>query len=736
MAFKTRRTRRQSCIKTAMIDSRGAMTRLRLTLLGGFQARLDPGSALALSTRKSQAILAYLALRCGRGHPRDKLAALLWGGIHEHSSRASLRQALFVIRRTLDNAEGILRQERDALLLDPEAVEVDVQTFEHAISVATPESLQEAATLYHGDLLSGFAVSEEPFEEWLLGERERLRELAVECLSKLLGHQHKAGLSEGAVQSALRLLTLDPLQEQVHRTLMRLYAESGRRGAALRQYQQCVAVLNRQLGLEPESETKALYQEILRQRSSRRVTSEQASIRPEIPLSIAASRTVESDVPVIGRLVELEQIRAALARAYAGQGGVIALVGEAGIGKTRLIAELIAHAEEQGVRVLVGRCYESEQVLPFGPWANALTAIQAGELKGMPPVERADLGHLTPELVGREIEATQSSPDVLKIFASVTSAIRIIAGSRPVLVVLEDIHWADEMSLRLLAFLGRRVRSIPVLVAVSARHDELAASPMLGRVLDELRRDHQLWSHSLSALSREQTFALVHTLAPSESSEGHIAKLGELAWKVSTGNPFVVVETVRSRAQGVELADSVRELVTNRLDRLSDRAQLLTGIAAVIGREFEFELLGRASGLADRDLAVALEELVRRGVMHGVGERFDFTHDRIRDVAHAGLFAPRRRVIHRAVADAIQVLYADRLDSHVLALGLHYFGAELWVEAMQYLRRAAAYAFARSAYREASTSLRQVLAAAAHLSQNRENLSEQLDVQLELRSAL
>src|SRR5262245_7908299 len=182
------------------------MAKLSLTLLGGFQARLDPGPALALPTRKTQALLAYLALPLGQAHPRDKLAALLWGGIREESARASLRQALFAIRRALAEAEGeVLRQDADALALVAGAADVDVAAFGRLVAEGAPETLARAVALYRGDLLSGFALDEAPFEEWLLGERERLRELALEALAKLLAHQRRANATEAAVVTALRL---------------------------------------------------------------------------------------------------------------------------------------------------------------------------------------------------------------------------------------------------------------------------------------------------------------------------------------------------------------------------------------------------------------------------------------------------------------------------------------------------------------------------------------------------
>jgi len=631
---------------------------------------------------------------------------------------------------------------------------VDVAEFERLLASGTPEALERASTLYRGDLLMGFVVDEPLFEEWLVAERERLRELALEAFARLLAQQRKAGAKEAALRTGLKLLTLDPLQEPVHRTLMRLYAAVGRRGTALRQYQQCVNVLQRDLGIEPEAETKELYQEILRRRPLRGTVIEAAAASPSGPATIATSRAPVDQNPLIGRAVELEQLRGALNQACAAQGSVAAVLGEAGIGKTRLVNELIGAAEEHGARVLVGRCYESEQVLPFGPWVDALRAGHAtDDLRRMAPTWRAELAHVLPELAGPDVEPVKSTPNFLKVFESVTAAIAVLAEQRPLLLVLEDLHWTDEMSLRLLAFLGRRLHARRVLTAVTVREEELADAPMLRRILDELQREHRLWSLTLAALSRDNTLALVDTLVRSGIDETSRVRLREQAWRASAGNPFVVVETVCSQAQGIGFRDHtaaaepevprvfmlpepVRQLVTRRLERLSERGRLLTTVAAVIGREFEFALLQRAAGLGDTEAADGMEELVRRRVLQGVGERFDFTHDRIRDVARAALLAPRRRVLHGSVAEAIESVYADDLEPHILALGLHYYGAERWPQAMSYLRRAAAHAFVRSAYREAANCLEQALAAASHLPRTPVMLDQMLDLQLQLRNAL
>lgn len=240
------------------------MERLTLTLFGGFQARNPGGETLSISSKKAQALLAYLAMRPGQSHPRDKVASLLWPETNEDQSRHSLRQTLVVLRKAFppEYTKSLLF-DGDDLSVHPSFIDVDVAAFERHVAKGTVEALNEATSLYRGELLEGLILREEPFEEWLLAERERLWELALEALAKLLRHHMRSEDHQPAVQTAMRLLSLDPLQEAVHRTLMRLYLELGRREAALKQYQTCAAALQRELGIEPQPETKELYQQML-----------------------------------------------------------------------------------------------------------------------------------------------------------------------------------------------------------------------------------------------------------------------------------------------------------------------------------------------------------------------------------------------------------------------------------------------------------------------------------------
>src|SRR5213083_2176827 len=416
------------------------MAVLRLALLGTFEARLDSGSAVTFPRKKSEALLAYLALQPGRMIARDKLAALLWGDASDERARHSLRQALVTLRQALPRAAAAcLVEEGDNVGVSPTAVEVDVTRFEALATAASPEALERAAALYRGDLLEGMSVAEPPFEEWLRAERERLRELAIESLAKLLAHHARTDAVEHAVQTAVRLLGLDPAQEAVHRTLMRLYARQGRRGAALRQYQACIGVLERELGLEPEAETKQLYRELLQARPQVARVADQR--RP-------AGHLITSDTALVGRAVELATLRERLADAWQGRGAIGMIQGEAGIGKTRLVEALVSEAIDKGGQVLLGRAYESEQVLPLGPWVDAFRGghVVPGLVEGLDVAWRAELGRLFPELGPPEREPA-AAEDYVRLFEAMARTVEHPASPSPLLFVLEDLHWADEMTL-------------------------------------------------------------------------------------------------------------------------------------------------------------------------------------------------------------------------------------------------------------------------------------------------
>jgi DNA-binding SARP family transcriptional activator len=214
------------------------MVETRLNLLGVFHL-VAAGTELRLPTRKAEALLACLALSPDRARSRETLIGLLWGGRSDTQARHSLSQTLFSIRRAFADAGAapIVVADAGSIALESAGVDVDVDRFERRAAEGTSEALREAATLYRGDLLEGLRLREEAFEEWLTAERNRFRERTLRVLSVLLEGLGAAGRTDDAVQAAVRLLALDPLQESVHRELMRLYAAQGRPASALRQYE-------------------------------------------------------------------------------------------------------------------------------------------------------------------------------------------------------------------------------------------------------------------------------------------------------------------------------------------------------------------------------------------------------------------------------------------------------------------------------------------------------------------
>jgi TolB-like protein/DNA-binding SARP family transcriptional activator len=244
-----------------------AMANVELTLLGGFQAHLVSGRVIDLPGQKDRALFAFLALSPGVAHSREKLANLLWSDRGDHQARDSLKHSLTKLRQCLGSAAPPpIIADRQTVRLDATAVTSDVAAFEHLLSRGTPDALDQAASLYRGDLLDGIGIRDSAFEDWLLGERHRLRQLMEEALTKLLSLSMESGALDRAAVAARRLLSLDPLREGACRALMQIHAERGQTAQALKLYDTLRDRLHAELGVKPEPETAQLYEAIRERR--------------------------------------------------------------------------------------------------------------------------------------------------------------------------------------------------------------------------------------------------------------------------------------------------------------------------------------------------------------------------------------------------------------------------------------------------------------------------------------
>ncbi|MGH7346733.1 MAG: ATP-binding protein, partial [Candidatus Rokuibacteriota bacterium] len=627
------------------------MGRLNLVLFGSFRATIG-ARTVSLPLKKAQALLGFLALAPGQRHARERLATLLWGDAGDEHARNSLRQTLFAIRAALGRSSSLyLGGDPATVWLVPGAIDVDVLAFERFIAEDTDDALARAAALYHGDLLDGLPVEADAFDEWLAPARQRLRHAATTALAKLLERQGAAGSIEAAIATSTRLLSIDPLQEVAHRAVIQMYARTGRRAEAIRQYQAFVDLLRRELQTEPEPATVQVYRALLGEEPA-----------PAAAPSVTRRQGAAADrTPFVARDAELAALAHHLRLAAGGSGRVVAVLGEAGVGKTRLTEELVARIPPDRVLHLQGRSYESSRALPFALWAEALRdqAVESiRELQSLGHAWARELEALFPDTRRARARATRGG-DRLRLFEALAHYVRWLASGRTVLVVLEDLHWADDMSLRLLAFLGRRLAAWSVLVVATARAEELAEREVA--TLGELARERRLHELPLVPLSMEDTAALVRSLMPPGAAPADLAGLQQHVWRVSDGNPFVATEMMRTMRpghglpweSGVTLPDTVRAMTRSRVQRLSDLGRRLMAIAAVVGREFDLALLQGASGAAELETAEAVEELVRAHLLRERGDRFEIVHDRIREVVAGDLLPARRRALHVAVARAL-----------------------------------------------------------------------------------
>ena len=472
-------------------------TDLGLALLGPPVVRRD-GAPVTFDTRKATALLALLAVT-GREHSREQLADLLWPEADSTKGRASLRRTLSVTAAAM--GDGLIIS-RAAVALEPAMVRVDVREFRALIGRPDAASLEQAVQLYRGDFLAGFTLRGCPdFEEWQASVSEELRQALARGLQRLVAAYIADGALDLAAGQARRWLQLDPLHEPAHQAIIRLHGWAGQRSAAMRQYRSLVRVLDRDLAVRPLPETTRLYDDVRAGRlgpppvappPAPASSPTPASPPATLAESPAAAGTVPEPVagepdgsppaapltwPLVGRTAELATLRAAW-QATGRHGRVVAVVGQAGSGKTRLITELRAEAAEAGATVLAARCHDGETGLPFMLAADLLRtalAIRPDLPETLPAQTAAMAGRLVPALAASQPDSAAPALDspvaVTRLYAAIADTLRAAAdgtdAGRPGIVAVEDVHWADGSSLGLLAYLVRRLADWPLLLVLS-----------------------------------------------------------------------------------------------------------------------------------------------------------------------------------------------------------------------------------------------------------------------------
>lgn len=507
---------------------------LRIHLFGQLRV-VDGETPLTFAGRpKLLPLWAYLLLHRHQPLPRERVAFALWPDEPEAIARANLRRHLYHLQRALPSAEPSrpwILSATNHLQWNPEApYTLDVAEFERLSQ--SDETLADAIACYRGDLL------EQLYEDWILYERERLRDQYLTCLSRMALRLRSARRYPEALQYAQELLRLDPLREDTLRQLLALRYEMGDRAGALAEYERFARRLRDELAAEPMPETVALFQRILGHQPLPNALS------PSESPVLQSRRTSRFMLPFVGHEAELEQLRAWANRAAHGRGALALISGEAGIGKTRLVDEVAAHAALQGMQVVKGQT-TSPEAHPYQAMLEGLRAALADVASlEIPQIWLAIVATLLPELRSRypglPLPARlDPERDRARLFEALVRSFEALACRRPLLLILEDLHWASSATIGLLEALARSVSSSGLLVLATYRPEEVARTHPLRAARRRLQRE-RLASHlTLGRLPAPAVEELVVRLFGSGHGKAHLA---ERLVAASEGNPLLIGE--------------------------------------------------------------------------------------------------------------------------------------------------------------------------------------------------
>lgn len=666
------------------------MADLAVSLLGHFRVVYKGELVTGLDSARLQSLFAYLLLHRNSPISRQYLALLFWpDAANESQAFTNLRNLLHKLRRALPAADDLLIADALAIWLPPSApIDLDVTRFEAAAHSKSDQGrLEYAAQLYVGDLMPAC------YDDWIRPFRLALHEQACSVLTHLVDLLEQKREYARAISYATQLLHLNPVQETVYRTLMRLHALRGDRAAALSIYYLCVNTLEQEIGEQPDEETRAQYQRLLSGGHSF--------------ASLVEGHTV-GRLPLIGRSSAWSTLLDRWRSAIQGAPQCIAVLGEAGIGKSRLVEELVTWASHQGYATAVGRCYGAGMTAAYAAVADWLrsSALQV-RLRETAPIWLSEIGRLLPqvfhEFPGLPLPAPLTAEWQRRHLFDALVGI-FARSSQPTLLVLEDAHWCDAATLDWLHYLLRSQEGAALLVVVTVRSEELDDASELQMFLNSLRRDNLLCEVHLDRLNDEDAAQLAQAAV---SSPLQAPKLAQVI-REAEGNPLFVVEIARLVQSGAHtvnhddrqpltllsaemLSPRIYSVLQSRFAQLPESAHSLLGLAATIGRQFTFAVLRAAWERDDEELVRNLDLLWRRKIVRELGtDQYDFSHGKLREAAYGTLSMARRRLLHRRVAHALHATSSADVELVAWQLAEHYELAGEFFHAAAWHRVAAA----------------------------------------------
>lgn len=698
-----------------------------------------------LPGRQGRLLLAYLALAGGRAASRDELIEALWHHRPPADPDAALRTLLSRLRAALP--EGKIEGRRELSLSLGAGDRLDLEEAHRALDRARSAAAKGAWETAEASACSALDVARAPLlpghddAPWLDDWRRRLEELAAEALElRATAAVRREGGDLAAAEAAAReVVEREPYRESAYVRLMEVHAARGNPAEALRVYEQLRTLLRDELGTPPGAGAKALHEQLLRgdeaillaERSDAQErpdrAPQEASGHEPTPLPALIARL--GNQPLVGREADLERLARLWREAIEGRHQrILFLSGEPGVGKTSLAACFAREAHANGARVLYGRA-EVEALIPYQPFVEALRQLalggSLGTLRAAAP-ELVELSRLVPEFrrrlpeLPRPVEQT-AGDDRYRLFSAAAALLVEAACERPVLLVLDDLQWADRSSLRLLTHLARYCDPAALLILGTHRDTDLQRSPELAAALADLRREQLVERIPLTGLDEEAVGKLI-----ARATDSAPRGLSEILRKETRGNPFFLVEMLRQLAddktlgqaeQAPEAAqllkrmgvpEGVREVIERRLAGLGERAQEALTLAAVLGQEFEFEALAALAESTPGELEGPLQQALDAGLLAELEDmpgRLGFSHALVRETLYLRPSSIRRTLLHRRAGEALEAISFEGSEANAAELASHFLAAGGRGDAdkaMRYSVTAAEQATTRLAYDEAA----------------------------------
>ena len=705
---------------------------LKINLLGAPYIEKD-GEAISVDTRKAIAILAYVLVTNTR-QSRETLAALLWEESDTKSAKAALRRTLSTLNKAIDSPDLIIERSAVTFVADDSTV-VDVLEFEALLEQVNAHDheddvlcvdciarLETACALYTSHFMQGFGLRDSvAFDTWQITQSEYYQRRLIWALSQLLDaliHQHEY---DTAIEYATLWLEIDPLHEATHRMLMRLFVWKRDRSSALQQYRTCVRILDQELGVTPLEETTALYHEL----QSTSLAYQSPSQPQSLPSQI--QRNLRTLAIFVGRQNELTKLGVTYDESRYQQ-QICVIEGEQGIGKTRLLEEFTQHFRDSTAYVLV-KCFANESGLAYSLIVNLLrrllvlddNKIQQTVTK-MSSLHRIEVARLIPELM-QDINDTNGldmrNNDIsrIRLFEAVTEFLSQCVQALSIqAIIIDDIHWSDDASAHLLAYILQRLKDLPIMIIIARTTGLMSVKSPIQSLLMQQQRAGTATIMLLERLTRDAVKNWV--------SQTTATAIDERLYAETEGLPLFIHEylsLLQERSSGGdqhwELPVNVRDSLRFRLNNLSDLEYQLLTTATVIGQSFSFELLQIISGRSEEEIISGIEFLLNKGLitesrvntLNDTTIEYDFFHNKLRTLLYEDLSFARQRLLHRRVAHHLYDTAQRKTSSAFLGQIAYHFeqarednlAAKLYFDAAQKARSLYAHREALNYYEHA-----------------------------------